>query len=303
MNRGRRTRRRSTSSAPSSCWGWPATSCAAASPLRRRRPDCPGTTGRHPPGEPPAAGRRPELRLRLVLLLVAEDALAALPNRVGGTVGLLVEATTGSLVDLFLTLVDRLVRFVAESLHVHVDHLLRGSLPPNRPTRQPQRRAVGGGGLRGGVGCWPAGAGAVVGSVVRARPPAGRRQGCGRSGLLSAGRFPGMLVGRCWCCLRPGDLERELVPRDGDEPDAFQGERLVGGGHHGHALAGGHESEGGDAAGFLHDGGAEAGDAAGGEELVARSPPARPARSVGGCAGWSRSRSARAATSPSRSCC
>src|SRR4029450_10684577 len=71
-----------------------------------------------------------ELLLRLVCLLVAE-ALGALPSLTGSAVGLLVEAATGPLVDLFLTLGEGLVRLVAESLHVHADHLLRRSKPPS----------------------------------------------------------------------------------------------------------------------------------------------------------------------------
>jgi hypothetical protein len=50
------------------------------------------------------AGYLPELLLRLVCLLVAEDAFPALPNLVGYPVSLLVEAATGPLVDLFLAL-------------------------------------------------------------------------------------------------------------------------------------------------------------------------------------------------------
>ena len=58
-----------------------------------------------------------------------------------------------------------------------------------------------------------------------------------------------------------GELERELVPDDGDEPDVIQGQRLVGDGHDGHAQASRDEPERGDAARLLHDGRAEAGRA------------------------------------------
>ena len=64
------------------------------------------------------AGYLPELLLRLVCLLVAEDAFPALPNLVGCPVRLLVEAATGPLVDLFLALGERLVRSVAEPFRV-----------------------------------------------------------------------------------------------------------------------------------------------------------------------------------------
>jgi hypothetical protein len=78
------------------------------------------------PGTPPRA-RRPlqvgglllRRQLRLVCLLVAEDAFPALPNLVGCPVSLLIEAATGPLVDLFLTLGERLVRPVAEPFRVH----------------------------------------------------------------------------------------------------------------------------------------------------------------------------------------
>jgi hypothetical protein len=84
-----------------------------------------------------------ELLLRLVSLLVtASEALAPLADRVGRLVGLLVEAATGPLVDLFLALGEGLVRLVAEPLRVHVDHLLRARLP--QTARPGNRNAVAG---------------------------------------------------------------------------------------------------------------------------------------------------------------
>jgi hypothetical protein len=58
----------------------------------------------------------PELGLRLVGLLAAE-ALGAFPDLLGRGVGLLVEAASGPLVDLFLALGQGLAGLVAEPLH------------------------------------------------------------------------------------------------------------------------------------------------------------------------------------------
>jgi glyoxalase superfamily protein len=96
---------------------------------------------RRPPAR--AGGRRVglsiSLLLRLVFLLVAEDALAALPDLVGRPVSLLVEATAGPLVNLFLTLGEGVVRLVAEPLHVHTGTSFPEVFRIPR-TRQPQQR-------------------------------------------------------------------------------------------------------------------------------------------------------------------
>jgi hypothetical protein len=78
-------------------------------------------------------GYLPELLLRLVCLLVGEDAFPALPNLVGYPVSLLVEAATGPLVDLFLALGKRLVRSVAEPFRVHGLTASSGEASPKPP--------------------------------------------------------------------------------------------------------------------------------------------------------------------------
>jgi hypothetical protein len=83
---------------------WPAISSVAAGPPPPRRPDPPEQ--RSAPGSPGqiASGCRPRLLLGLVRLLVAENAFSAPSDLIGHPVGLLVKATTGPLVNLFLTL-------------------------------------------------------------------------------------------------------------------------------------------------------------------------------------------------------